>query len=172
MNILNFLISNSVFLLGTFTAIKGVFEYSQKRRFEKNLFLHEQMNKFFEIEEVQVVHRILDWNSTKISYQGKDYYFDDTILLSGIQTHDKKNRFDEREVIIRKIFDKYFDELNHLVILKDCNLIDESNLRKFLKYWIEIIRGDKKNKSSEIIKSLHNYLEFYDYIEVKKFILK
>ncbi len=172
MNILNFLISNSVFLLGTFTAIKGVFEYSQKRKFEKNLFLHEQMNKFFEIEEVQVVHRLLDWNSSRISYSGKEYFFDDGILLGGIQTHDKKTRFDEREVIIRKVFDKYFDELNHLVILKDCNLLDESNLRKFLKYWIEIIKGEKRNKSSEIIKALHKYLEFYDYIEVKKFILK
>lgn len=172
MNIINFLLDNSVLILGTFTAAKGVYEYSQKQKFEKNLFLHEQMNKFFAIEEVIVVHRLLDWNATKVYYNGTDYYFDDASVLAGIQTHDKKNKFNEKEVIIRKVFDRYFDELNHLIILKDCNLIQESNLRKFLKYWIDILKGDKRNKPEIVITSILQYLDFYDYKDVKKFILK
>ena len=163
---------NSVFLLGIFTLIKAVWEYSQKRKFEKDLFLHEELNKFLNIEEIQVVHRILDWNSMKVTYQGIDYYLDDTIVLEGIKTHDKKDKFTEKEVMIRKLFDRYFDELNHLIILKDCNLIDEKNLRRFLRYWIEILKGTKKNKSDMIIISIHQYLSFYDYREVKKFIMK
>jgi hypothetical protein len=71
-----------VLILGAFTAIKGVYEYSQKRKFEKNIFLYEQMNKFFEIEEVKVVHKLLDWNATKIHYNGIDYYFDDATILA------------------------------------------------------------------------------------------
>jgi hypothetical protein len=172
MNILNFLVDNSVLLLGTFAAAKGVYEYSQKRKFEKNLFLHEQMNKFFAIEEVIVVHRLLDWNATKIQYNGIDYYFDDASILAGIQTHDRKNKFNEKEVVVRKVFDRYFDELNHLIILKDCNLIDESNLRKFLRYWIDILKGNKRNKPEIVITSILQYLDFYDYKDVKKFILK
>ena len=172
MNFLNFLLNNSVFLLGIATLTKAVWEYSQKRRFEKDLFLHQQLERFFAIEEIQVVHRILDWNSMKVTYQGTNYYLDDAIILEGIKTHDKKNKFSEREVMIRKIFDRYFDELNHLIILKDCNLIDEKNLRRFLRYWIEILKGSKKNKSDIVITSIHQYLTFYDYKEVKKFILK
>lgn len=172
MNILNFFLDNSVLLIGTFTAIKGVYEYSQKRRFEKNLFLHEQINKFFSIEEVQVAHRLLDWNATKIHYNGIDYYFDDASILAGVQTQEKKNKFNEKEVVIRKVFDRYFDELNHLIILKDCNLIDESNLRRFLKYWIDILKGEKRNKPEIVITSILQYLDYYDYKDVKKFILK
>ncbi len=81
-------------------------------------------------------------------------------------------KYNEKEVIIRKVFDKYFDELNHLIILKDCDLIQESNLKKFLKYWIKILKGDKRNKPEIVITCILQYLDFYDYKEVKKFILK
>jgi hypothetical protein len=89
-----------------------------------------------------------------------------------IETQEKKNKFNEKEVVIRKVFDRYFDELNHLIILKDCKLIDESNLRRFLKYWIDILKGEKRNKPEIVITSILQYLDYYDYKEVKKFILK
>jgi hypothetical protein len=170
-NIISFIEDNFVLIGGLAAAFKWIYEYSQQRKFEKSKFLLERIEKFYQIEEVKLVNKLLDWNSITITYDGKQYVIDDEALSLALVTHDSRSKFTSTEVMIRKIFDIYFDELKELIILRDCGLIDHDNLKKFLKYWIEILNGDKKNKPKDLVQTIQNYLEFYGYEDVLEFII-
>jgi hypothetical protein len=118
------------------------------------------------------VNKLLDWNSIKIKYNEIEYKINDKILIEALITHNLKSEFSPTEVMIRNLFDFYFDKLNELIILRDCGLVDEKNLRRFLKYWISIMNGSKNSKSKILISRIENYLIFYGYTDVHKFLFK
>jgi hypothetical protein len=170
MNLINWLENNFVLITGLGASIKWIWEYSQSRLFEKNKFLLERIEKFNSSESVQKVEKLLDWNTIKIDIDGVSTKVDDDILIEALKTHQQKMSFDSNEVYIREIFDDYFTGITELLVLSNTGLVDKKNLKKFLQYWINILNGTNKNKPETLIKTFHNYLEYYGYKEVLEFI--
>jgi hypothetical protein len=162
--------SDFVLIAGLATSLKWVWEYSQSRKFEKNKFLLERIEKFNNLESTQKVQKILDWNSISIEINDIRVKVDDYILVESLKTHDQKSSFDSTEVYLRQIFDDYFTGMTELIILSNTGLVDKGNLKKFLKYWIIILNGKKQNKPESFVKTVENYLKFYGYTEVLKFL--
>jgi hypothetical protein len=102
---------------------------------------------------------MLDWNKCKIDGET----ITDEILISSLETHNNRSVFTMTESKIRGLFDEYMDNLNKLIVLGETGLIDEKNLKIYLRYWFDILSGVKKNKPKEFITKLHNYLDFYGY---------
>jgi hypothetical protein len=166
----NWIESDFVLIAGLATSLKWVWEYSQSRKFEKNKFLLERIEKFNNLESTQKVQKILDWNSISIEINGVRVKVDDDILVESLKTHDQKSSFDSTEVYLRQIFDDYFTGITELIILSNTGLVDKRNLKKFLKYWIIILNGKKQNKPESFVKKIENYLKFYGYTEVLEFL--
>jgi hypothetical protein len=166
----NWVESDFVLIAGLATSLKWVWEYSQGRKFEKNKFLLERVEKFNILESTKKVQKILDWNAITIEINGVDTKINDSILVEALKTHDQKVIFDSTEVYIREIFDEYFTGLTELIILSNTGLVDKKNLKKFLKYWVDILNGIKKNKPESFVKTIGNYLSFYKYEEVLEFL--
>ena len=162
--------SDFVLIAGLATSLRWVWEYSQSRKFEKNKFLLERIEKFNNLESTQKVQKILDWNSISIEINGVRVKVDDDILVESLKTHDQKSSFDGTEVYLRQIFDDYFTGITELIILSNTGLVDKRNLKKFLKYWIIILNGKKQNKPESFVKKIENYLKFYGYTEVLEFL--
>lgn len=167
---IKFIIDNFAIISGIVLAFKWIYEYSKNRKFEKNKFLLDRIEKFYALKSVSQINKILDWNAIQIEMGGNLIPVTDEIVMQSLITHDKKSEFTEVEVYLRGIFDEYFDELNELIILSKCDLIDSNNLRKFLIYWVKILNGQKKYKPSEFTKVIDEYLVYYNYDEVRKFI--
>jgi hypothetical protein len=166
----NWVESDFVLIAGLATSLKWVWEYSQSRKFEKNKFLLERIEKFNNLESSKKVQKILDWNSISIEVNNVRVKVDDGILVESLKTHDQKASFDSIEVYLRQIFDDYFTGITELIILSETGLVDKKNLKKFLKYWIDILNGKKKNKPKSFVKTIENYLKFYGYTEVLEFL--
>jgi hypothetical protein len=162
--------SDFVLIAGLATSLKWVWEYSQSRKFEKNKFLLERIEKFNNLDSTQKVQKILDWNSISIRINDVKVKVDDGILVESLKTHDLKTSFDSTEVYLRQIFDDYFTGITELIILSNTGLVDKINLKKFLKYWVDILNGEKKNKPKSFVKTIENYLKFYGYTEVLEFL--
>ena len=162
--------SDFVLIAGLVTSLKWVWEYSQSRKFEKNKFLLERIEKFNNLESTEKVQKILDWNSIKIEINDVSVKVDDSIILEALRTHDQKGSFDSTEVYLRQIFDDYFTGITELIILSNTGLVDKRNLKKFLKYWVDILNGNKRNKPESFVKTIENYLKFYGYTEVSEFL--
>ena len=169
-NIYHYILNNFVFVTGVLAGMKWVYEYSQSRKFEKNKFLYDKLSKFDDLENTKFVKKMLDWNKLKIK-DGQDIHFiTDDILIEALTTHDKKKQFNPTEVWVRAQFDEYFDNVNELIILSECGLIDKKNLKRMLKYWIDILNGTKKVKRKEFSAQIQNYLSYYGYHDVAAFI--
>jgi len=166
----NWVESDFVLIAGLATSLKWVWEYSQGRKFEKNKFLLERVEKFNILESTKKVQKILDWNAITIEINGVDTKINDSILVEALKTHDQKVIFDLTEVYLRQIFDDYFTGITELIILSNTGLVDKKNLKKFLKYWIIILNGKKQNKPESFVKTIENYLKFYGYTEVLEFL--
>jgi len=124
--------SDFVLIAGLATSLKWVWEYSQSRKFEKNKFLLERIEKFNNLDSTQKVQKILDWNSISIEINDVKVKVDDGILVESLKTHDQKATFDSTEVYLRQIFDDYFTGITELIILSNTGLVDKGNLKKFL----------------------------------------
>ena len=169
-NIYHYILNNFVFVTGVLAGMKWVWEYSQSRKFEKNKFLYDKISEFDDLENTKFVKKMLDWNKFKIK-DGLDIHFiTDDILIEALTTHDKKNQFNPTEVWIRDQFDEWLDNINELIILSECGLIDKKNLKRMLKYWIDILNGTKKVKRKEFSVQIQNYLLYYGYHDVAAFI--
>lgn len=169
-NIYHYILHNFVFVTGVLAGMKWVYEYSQSRRFEKNKFLYEKYSKFDDLKNTEFVKKMLDWNKLKIKDGLEIHHITDDILIEALTTHDKKNQFNPTEVWIRAQFDEWLDNINEFIILSECGLIDKKNLKKMLKYWIDILNGTKKVKRKQFSVQIQNYLSYYGYHDVAAFI--
>jgi len=146
--------------------LKWVLDYSENKKWEKNKFLLERLELFENLESTKKVHKMLDWNKCKIDGET----ITDEILISSLETHNNRSVFTMTESKIRGLFDEYMDNLNKLIVLGETGLIDEKNLKIYLRYWFDILSGVKKNKPKEFITKLHNYLDFYGYDGILTFL--
>ena len=167
---IEFLKNNFLYLTALITGVKWVYEYSNKLKWERNKFLLDRLEIFFKDQNTKNIELILDWNKIKIANEDKVYLVSDTILLEALKTHDTKHSFDDTELFLRNSFDDYFDKLTEFIILIESGMISKKNLRNFLRYWIEILNGKKKNKPKEVSQQFLKYLEFYGYDKLLKFI--
>lgn len=151
---------------------KWVYEYTKRNTWDKNKYLVDSVNEFRKKEAVRCCEKMLDWNAIKFQYNGIIVKTTDIEIYHALQIHSIKDEFKPQEVLIREIFDMYFDELTKLVILVDCGLISEKNLDRFLGYWFDILNGNKQSKSEILVEQFFIYMEFYDYFELLEFLKK
>ena len=149
--------------------LKWVYEYSNSNRWERNKFLLEKINEFESKDFITPAYKMLDWNSIRIDWNGQSYLINDDILVEALKTHNIKKTFTKDETIIREIFDKYFDELNKLVVLSELKLVDKSGVESFIGYYLDILRG-KRGKDKVLVDTFKRYLKYYNYNKLYKFI--
>lgn len=149
------------------TITQWLWEYTQKIKWDKNVFLVYQLEKFNEAESTKIVNKLLDWSSIQIKIDDKIVTISNSDLIDALQTHDTKTVFTPTESKLRGIFDEYFDNLTKFVYLSNTKIVPEKSLRMMLGYWLNILKGNSKK-----IQAIHSYLTFYGYNDLKKFIDK
>lgn len=169
---IEFLKENFIWIAGIFTALKWVYEYSRKLRWDKSRFLLERIEDLMERESTQQVHLMLDWNVLDLEIDGRKLRIDDTFLFEALQTHDKKHSFTKDEMKIREIFDEYFDGLTEFLILSECGLVNSNDMRKFLNYWIQLLNGERSGKPEKLKSQMDSYMLFYGFDKLHRFIQK
>jgi len=155
---------NVVLAVGSALAavFKWVWEYTKKMKWEKNKFLLEELEKFHSLESTIAMETILDWNSADITINDRRIKFDDDLLYSSFATYYNQD-FTKDQLLLRGLFDDYFDNLTRLIFMAKSGLVDEKNLIMFLGYWIKILNGDRSAKSERLVFQIQNYLRYYSY---------
>lgn len=115
---------------------------------------------------------MLDWNSLELDFDGRKVRVDDNMLFEALQTHDTKHSFTRDEMKIRELFDEYFDGLTEFLILDECGLVNKKDLRKFMKYWLDILSGERSSKSQKLNRQIDEYMLFYGFSKLHGFIHK
>lgn len=167
---IEFIKDNFLYLTGIITALKWVYEYSQKLRWDKSKFLLERLEDFLSRPSTEKVNMLLDWNKFTLEIDGKEYRMDDEILLGALATHDKKQHFTELELKLRGLLDEYFDGLTEFLLLAECGLINKRDFRKFMSYWLKILNGEGERKAEPVNRQIKEYMLFYGFDKLHCFV--
>jgi len=157
---------------GLAAAAKWVYEYTRRLSWERNRFLLERVERFRSTGCVAKVQTMLDWNGVEVEIGGRETWVDDEVLMGALQTHDVKSSFNSGEFELRGMFDEYFDGLTELVAMCRSGLVDEGNLRLFMRYWLDILAGRKRGKPARLVDQFRRYMLFYGYEDLHAFISK
>lgn len=144
-------------------AAKWIYEYTKKLKWERTKFLSEKMDEFLSDPEIKKVLTMLDWNSSKIEFNGELLRYDDNMLILALTTHDVRSSFSVEEKYIRTLFDNYLDKIMRFQIWIDTGLIDKKDTIRFLGYYLDIMSGKRKSKKKEFVHQLKKYMDFYGY---------
>lgn len=156
-------------ILALLTFIKITLEYVRGLKWKKSEFLSNEMKDFFNDTDIKKVCAVLDWNSRTIELDGKWVLITDEILIEALKTHRVRSQFTETEAKIRDLFDHFFDQLSYFSIYIDNGLITKSGTNSYLSYYLDII-GKPGRKPKELLDVFNEYIEYYDFIKVKKLI--
>jgi hypothetical protein len=160
------LVASFVPLIAVFSFIKAIIEYRKSQLWKESEFLAKEAKDFFADEKVKLVLTLLDWNSRKIKINGSDFTINDSFLLEALKTHNKKCKFSYEEAYIRDLFDNFFDKLSYFNIYCKNGLITEKKVFNYFEYFFDILTTcDRKPK--ELIRTIDNYIDYYEFKNVK-----
>ena len=154
-------------LLGIFSFIKAIVEYRKSQLWKESEFLSKEAKEFFSDDRIKTVLTLLDWNARKISIGGKEVRIDDDFMLEALKTHNKKSRFSIEEAHIRDLFDNFFDKLSYFNIHCKNGLVSEKKVFNYFEYYFNILTTIER-KSSDFIRTIDSYIDYYDYTNIKE----
>jgi len=167
------------FVITVLLFIKGVFEYTKAQKWKKAEFVSKEIKEFnadFNMKRAMV---LLDWNENEIELKNNELgsknqlSFTDELIISSLQTHKQKNEFEDEEVVIKSIFDAFFDRLILFDNYIETGLIQVKDIKPYLNYWVAIL-ADPQNgrKSKEVRTQIWKYIDEYEYNQLRLFCTK
>ncbi len=163
------LFKNIGYIVVVLTFIKAVYEYMMAMKWKKSEFLSKEIKEFFSDSNVKTVCTLLDYNVRKIQINDKDFIVTDNILIDSLLTHDKKQQFSAEEAVIRDMFDSFFDKLSNFNVLIQNGLVEKSQVKNYLSYYLDIICNPGR-KPNELIDVFNDYISYYKFNNVKDLI--
>jgi hypothetical protein len=158
-------------LLGIFSFIKAIIEYRKTQLWKESEFLSKEIKEFFSDERVKVVLTLLDWNVRKIMINGQEVKVNDDYMIEALKTHNQKSRFSIEEAHIRDLFDNFFDKLAYFNIHCKNGLVSEKKIFNYFDYYFNILTTTER-KDWNFIKTIDNYIDYYDYTNVRELLDK
>jgi hypothetical protein len=158
-------------LLGIFSFIKAIIEYRKTQLWKESEFLSKEIKEFFSDERVKVVLTLLDWNARKIMINGQEVKVNDDYMIEALKTHNQKSRFSIEEAHIRDLFDNFFDKLAYFNIHCKNGLVSEKKIFNYFDYYFNILTTTER-KDWNFIKTIDNYIDYYDYTNVRELLDK
>jgi hypothetical protein len=160
--------------LGTF--IFGIFQYWQAQRWKTAEFVASKMDVFMNNPDNELAMLMLDWNKRTIAFHPQTpihetslFVIDDNLLYSALRTHiGPSDAFPRPQSYIRDVFDHFFDDLSHLYIFVQADLVTIEHLRPYLTYWLDILTGTRPAKPRKLVEQLWCYIDFYDFGNVRE----
>lgn len=154
-------------LLGIFSFVKAIIEYRKSQMWKESEFLSNESKQFFSDDRIKIVLTLLDWNARKVMIFDKEVIIDDNFMIEALKTHNKKSKFTIEEAHIRDLFDNFFDRLAYFNIHYKNGLVSKEKIFNYFDYYFKILTTTER-KNKDFIKTIENYIDYYEYENVKE----
>jgi hypothetical protein len=158
-------------LLGIFSFIKAIIEYRKSQLWKESEFLSKEVKEFFSDDRVKVVLTLLDWNARKIMINDQEVKVNDAYMIEALKTHNQRSRFSIEEAYLRDLFDNFFDKLAYFNIHCKNGLVSEEKIFNYFSYYFNILTTTER-KDVDFLRSINNYIDYYDYTNVRELLDK
>lgn len=161
----------------------GLKQYRKAQKWKKQEFLANVIKDFFNDFYVGQTLSMLDWHEFDLKYspeREKTFPYNREQLELAIETEDvrkikrkgQKPLFEGDEIVIRISFDKFFYYLASFQCHIENGLYKKEDIEPYIFYYLRIIGDrDKLQRLNDATRlNLWDFLRFYDYIKVEKFL--
>lgn len=156
--------------------IKGVYEYTKAQQWKKAEFVASEIKAFYSDFDIKRALMMLDWNSNELDLkpnemEGKQkLHFDDVLITSALHTHKVRPAFSAEEVLIKGVFDTFFDRLIMFDNYIETGLIATKDIKPYLIYWIKILADNQNHRKSNAVRTqIWLYIDEYGFNRVRDF---
>ncbi len=167
------------FVITVLLFIKGIYEYTKAQKWKKAEFVSKEIKEFNSDFDMKRAMILLDWTANELELKVNELgaknklSFTDELIVSSLQTHKERDRFSEEEVVIKCVFDAFFDRLILFDHYLEAGLIQAKDIKPYLNYWIAILADPQNNrKSKEVRTQIWEYMDEYGYGRLRLFCAK
>ena len=136
--------------------------YAQSRIKE----FREKKNTIKAFEILDLVDEELEFEPLNNSGNAEKIAITDEFLVGALSTFDQKEVNDDKEVIVRRIFDEFFEDLGNFQSDIDAKLIKAEDIKPYLEYWMGELTGRGLIYNAKFAKQVARYLAFFKYTRV------
>jgi hypothetical protein len=158
-------------------ARRAIKQYKYEQRWRRKEYAAKEYEKLILDAKASLALKMLDWDYRKWPLKTDSHGWQ--VLSSvcrnrlgrSLIPHDIKGRprWYGDDAIIRDCFDTLLDKIVTFEIMLENKLIDSSDIKPYLGYWVKLISAGKNRSRPEAIRNLHLYIERYDYEKVVVF---
>ena len=166
------LLKIGAFLVSIVLLLKGILEYKKAQNWKKSEFVSKEIKELLNDFEIKRALVLLDWNANNLSLADNEienlkyFYFTDELIYNSLKTHRELSNFSDKEVVIKKIFDNFFDRIGWFDIYIQTGLIETKDIKPYLIYWINIIADEtNERKDNDLREQMWRYIKEYNYID-------
>lgn len=168
-------------LAAIFAFVTGLIQYTKAQRWKRLEYVADEIKEAFAQKSVQQALQFLDWNSNtydlrehKDEKELKEVWVDDAVLEHAMVPHSERHSgFSIEEIRIRAAFDALFEVLRRFEHFIEVGLVRPSDFEPYLRYWLQRLSSPSKHgKQASLLRVIWRYIDFYEYIEVKRFVAR
>lgn len=162
-------------VIASITAIVGLYTYRKNIKWKKAEYVASLVNKMKDNRNFVRATLMLDWSKTSIPIYPnefddnniKSFDFESYMLIYALNKPILE--FDEKEALIRLIFDELFECFETINTHIDKKLYKAKDIDTYIIYWINKISNNKEwEHSPEVKNSIDAFLNQYNYKGVIK----
>jgi len=90
----------------------------------------------------------------------------DAFLIEALSTFDQKQDSSEDELVVREIFDEFFEDLNGFQHHVDSRLIKLRDVAPYLEYWMRALTGRERVRNIDFARQCATFLTYFGYRKV------
>jgi hypothetical protein len=164
---------------GLLAFFSGLVQYRKGQQWKRLEFVANELKASFANDDVQRALLFLDWNLNSYDLSGGEseaglrevWISDDDLERAMVPHPDRRGGFTQVEIRIRASFDAFFETLRRFEHFVEVGLVHENDFRPYLRYWLDrLCKPARHAKSVQVLQSIWRYIDFYDYVEVKRFV--
>jgi hypothetical protein len=126
---------------------------------------HEQENTIKAFEILDTVGEV-EFEPNNNSRRKETIDITDEFLIGALSTFDQKNENDDSELIVRSIFDYFFEDLSAFQSHIEADLIKIQDIQPYLEYWMGELTGRGRVRGSEFAQQAAKFLKYFGYKRV------
>jgi hypothetical protein len=159
-------------ILATAGGVFALWRWTIDQKWRRVQHAQSLVKNFLEKKNTIKAFEILDTTGKVECTSNYDSKMEDTIdvtdefLIGALSTFDQKDENDDKEVIIRDIFDSYFDELSTFQSHIETGLITLQDIQPYLEYWMLQLTGRGRIRSPAFGQQAGKYLSYFEYKRV------
>jgi len=149
-----------------FALLNYALDVAERKRanlWQRREFVQAQIARIEAIPEVRAAMTMLDYWDRSIRLPGIERPVKITNAMLTAALAPDVTKLVAAEVCIRDSFDRFFDEMDRLGVMRDAGLVSTADLLPYVRYWLALFASAPRHRNPEFGPTIRTYIHKYHF---------